>query len=117
NASLVRNAEGEPDCIVNVLEDLTERKQAEAALREKAMQLVELVAAAASEATTAEEVLEICLHHVCTRIEWPVGHVYLTTPGEPDELTPTNLWHLADPVRFQVYRDATAAARFRKGEG
>jgi diguanylate cyclase (GGDEF)-like protein len=117
NASLVRDADGNPQCIVNVLEDLTERKQAESALREKAMQLVELVAAAASEATTAEEVLQICLHHVCSRIEWPVGHVYLTPPGEPDQLAPTDLWFLADPERFEGFRGATMQARFAAGEG
>jgi diguanylate cyclase (GGDEF)-like protein/PAS domain S-box-containing protein len=116
SASLVRDSQGRPEFIVNVLEDLTERKQAETALREKAMQLVELVAAASTEASTVEEVLEICLHHVCSRIGWPVGHVFLTASGDARKLESTELWHLDDPERFAEFRAATMPLRLDLGE-
>jgi diguanylate cyclase (GGDEF)-like protein len=100
-----------------MVEDLTERHLAESALREKAMQLVELVTAAASEASTDEEVLQICLNHVCDRTGWPVGHVYSVTPTDPPELIPTEIWHSSDPERFRVFRQTTMSLRFRSGQG
>src|SRR6185503_13585499 len=105
--SLVHDDYGQLQFAVAMAEDLTERHLAESALREKAMQLVELVTSAASEASTAEEVFQICLDHICDRIGWPIGHVLWATEGVPVELVPTEVWHLESPEAFRDVKEST----------
>ena len=48
--------------------------------------LVEHVIAAVNEAKSIEDALQKCINEVCTRLEWPVGHVYFPAEGNPDEI-------------------------------
>ncbi|MCH8269458.1 MAG: response regulator, partial [Acidobacteria bacterium] len=99
--------------------DVTERKRAQAALqRETAyVQLLQVVAVAANEASTVEGALQVCLDQVCAHTGWPVGHVYLPAKDSTGELAPTTLWHLEDRERFDKFRKVTEATRFAPGIG
>jgi PAS domain S-box-containing protein len=103
------------------VQDISERKRAEAALRRRSAQvkMLEAVATAANEATTPDEALKVGVDQVCAYTGWPVGHVYVPS-ADPDggmRLASTGIWHLDNPERFEVFRRSTEAYRFKPGEG
>ncbi|MBI4608479.1 MAG: ammonium transporter [Candidatus Rokubacteria bacterium] len=99
--------------------DITERKRAEAALRESKAQvsLLQAVAVAANEASNVEEAMQIALDQVCAYTGWPVGHGYLLADDGTGALVPTGLWHLDQPDRFETFRRVTESTRFPPGIG
>jgi len=99
------------------VEDITERKRAEEELQRstRLVQLLQVVAIAANQASTVEAALQIGLDQICAYTGWPVGHVYLLTGDSKGELAPTTLWHLEDPERFETFRKVTDATRFASG--
>jgi PAS domain S-box-containing protein len=116
---LSRDNDGEPLEVVGSWSDVTERKQAEAALRERtaSIELLQAVAVAANEAATAEEAMRLCLERVCVHTGWPMGHVYALAGDGTGELVPTAVWHLGDPGSLAPFRAATEAMRFAPGAG
>ncbi len=105
--ALVRDAGGRPDFVVSVTEDVTERRRTEQALRDRTLELLQLVGRAASEATTLEEAMTLCVAHVCDTLEWPVGHVLMR--GASGDLVPGGIWRLSDARRFAALGDTTRA--------
>lgn len=84
--------------------------------REKrARQLLQGVAVAASDATSVDEILQVAVDSICARTGWPVGHVYIRS-GE-SELSPSSIWHLADPDRYQTFREITESTVLAAGKG
>jgi len=81
------------------------------------VELLQQVAVAANQVTTAEEAYEYALHQLCTRTGWPVGHVYVQAQDESGTLAPTDIWHLEDEERFAAFRAITERTRFARGEG
>lgn len=112
------DASGKPIFMRGTVQDITERKRREAALRERTdfVELSKVVAAAANEATTVDQALQICVDEVCKSTGWPVGHVYLLA-GDAEELMPTGIWHVADPARFRSMRRLTEITRLSRGLG
>jgi PAS domain S-box-containing protein len=100
----------------NVTRDITERKQAEEALRQKSnfVQLLQMVASAANEASTIEQAMRICLEKVCRQNSWAIGHSFIVSPIS-GMLESAN-WYLAHP-RFQKFMDNEHSRRFESGEG
>jgi PAS domain S-box-containing protein len=96
--------------------DITERRRAELALREKTaeVELLQSIAEAANEAATFESAMQFALDRICAHMGWPVGHVYL---AEGEILVPTELWHLEDEERLSEFRAATARTVFAAGVG
>jgi signal transduction histidine kinase/DNA-binding response OmpR family regulator/HAMP domain-containing protein len=92
---------------------------AEAALQQQAamVKLLQVVTAAANEATTLEEALQIGVDQVCAYTGWPVGDAFVLDSGSTGELVPTKIWHLDDPERFAMFRQATEATSFAPGAG
>ena len=76
----------------------------------------ELASVAASRASS-EESLQRCLDMVCAYAGWPVGHLYVIASDASGDLAPSNVWHLADPEAFAVFRSATEETRFAPGIG
>jgi len=105
--------------VSSAIRDVTERRQAERALRQKTafVQLLQRVAVAANEASTSEKVLQYALDQVCAHTGWPVGDVYLLAEDTRAELVPTGIWHLEDPTRFATFRQVTDVTRFVPGVG
>jgi diguanylate cyclase (GGDEF)-like protein len=81
------------------------------------LELLETVATAANEAVSVEEVMEVAVRRVCAHSAWPVGHVHLLADDSALELTPTTIWHLESPERFEAFRAVTEATRFSPGVG
>ncbi len=104
---------------VGIIRDITERKLAEEALREKTAQvkLLHAVATAANEATSVDQAIQACLDQVCAHTGWPVGHAYVLAANSRDRLVPTALWHLDEPRRFAAFRQVTEATEFTAGVG
>jgi diguanylate cyclase (GGDEF)-like protein/PAS domain S-box-containing protein len=114
-SSLVRDVDGNPDFVVEVYEDVTQRRQSEEELRELTVQLLGLIAAAANQAATVDEALRICVTNVCEKLGWPVGHALLA--AEDGALIPTLAWYVKDPERFARFRQETMADRFTPSRG
>jgi hypothetical protein len=70
-----------------------------------------------AESDSFHEALQRIVEKVCQMTDWPVGHVYEPSPVNPDELVPTNIWHLANPGKYSVFREVTERTKFSKGVG
>jgi diguanylate cyclase (GGDEF)-like protein/PAS domain S-box-containing protein len=79
--------------------------------------LIESVAAAAAAAGSIDDALLACVEHVCRWTGWPVGHVYLAGADQTCDLTPSPLWHLGHPTRFEPFRELTARTPLAAGIG
>jgi PAS domain S-box-containing protein len=104
---------------IGVMRDITARRRANEALRQKTafIELSKTTAAAANEASSVEEALEICVAEVCRHFGWPAGHAYVPVPDGSGELSPSMIWHLADSQKFLALRQITMRSRFAPGEG
>jgi PAS domain S-box-containing protein len=89
---------------------------ADTAAQEPALvRLLQVVAVAANESDSVAGALQTCLDAVCTHTGWLLGHAWLR---ESDgTMVSSGVWHPADSASFPRFRAATAAARFRPGEG
>lgn len=121
---LPASASGRGDGLVLLaVEDVTERQRGEARLARQALEatLLHKATALAAETTSFEEALEACVDIVCELTGWPVGHVCLPDPEDPDRLVTTNIWHVPEEEErqgtFRALREATQRTRFGRGEG
>ena len=104
---------------IGTAQDITQGKEAEEALRAKTatVELLQKVAAAANDATGAEEALKISLDEICLHLGWPIGHAYIIDESEPPELVAAGIWHLDEQNSFETFRMATKNTRFGRGVG
>jgi PAS domain S-box-containing protein len=111
---LNRDESGNPVEVVGSWSDITQRKEAEAALHRQTafVELLQAVAVAANEASTVDEAMQLCLERVCAHTGWPLGHVYAVSEDGTGELVPTAVWHLSDAERFEPFRTTTEEVRF-----
>ncbi|GJL54755.1 MAG: hypothetical protein NPIRA02_18870 [Nitrospirales bacterium] len=100
------------------IRDITERQQAEEALRrETAMvQLLQRAAVSANEAHSVDEAFHAILALVCSHTQWPIGHVYIQKDESHETLVPTTIWHFDSP-EFNVFRQCVARIQFPSGVG
>src|SRR3954453_21689772 len=79
--------------------------------------LIESVAAATSKCESIDDALLACVEHVCRWTGWPVGHVYMCGSDQHSPLTPSHLWHLGHPTKFEAFRALTEATELASGIG
>ncbi|MEP7053798.1 MAG: GAF domain-containing sensor histidine kinase [Actinomycetota bacterium] len=91
--------------------EITERKRTDVFV-----QLLQVIAMAANSARTLEDALAVAITEVCTRVGWPVGHVYLYDEVR-DALVPTHIWHFDNPDRFATFRRVTEKTVVPSGLG
>lgn len=91
--------------------EITERKRTDVFV-----QLLQVIAMAANSARTLEDALGVAVQEVCTRVGWPVGHVYLYDQAR-DALVPTDIWHFDNPERFTTFRRVTEKTVVPSGLG
>jgi diguanylate cyclase (GGDEF)-like protein len=80
-------------------------------------ELLSEVAAHANEATTSVEAISRVLASVCAHTGWPVGHGLVRSAGEPAVMHSLQVWHLADPERYQEFRAVSEQMEFAPGVG
>lgn len=104
---------------VGSLRDLSEQKRAERFREQQALKAEVLyrIVTFAAESRAFTEALALCLDCVHRLTGWPVGHVYLPTDEEPTILMPSEIWHVADPVKFAPLQDATRGVYLSPGDG
>jgi diguanylate cyclase (GGDEF)-like protein len=76
--------------------------------------LLKAIAVAANEASTRMQVLQSSLDQVCAHMGWGVGHAYLVSC---DRLVPASLWHLSDPEKHRLFREASEVAALDSDRG
>ena len=91
--------------------EITERKRTDVFV-----QLLQVIAMAANSARTLEDALGVAIAEICTRVGWPVGHVYLYDEVR-DALVPTDIWHFDNPNRFTTFRRVTEKTVVPSGLG
>jgi len=98
---------------------VTERGVAEGALEQEVafVRLLHDVAVAANAADTAEHALQTAVARVCRVTGWPVGHVYLVPPDEPELARPSPIWHDDRPSLREPFRRVTAVTTLPRGAG
>jgi hypothetical protein len=74
------------------------------------IELLQDITVAANQAKTIDDAYAYALRQICTRDRWPVGHVYVIAPDDSGELTPTGIWHLAEPERFESWGEGPRPA-------
>ena len=104
--SIVRDAAGATLYFIRVMEDISERKRAESALRKQTglRILLESLAVAANQAATTEQALRACLSRICSYGNWPVGHVVMFGDAAYSMGAQTSLWHLRDAERYAEFK-------------
>jgi len=81
------------------------------------VELLQVVAVAANEATSVEAALQFTLDRVCEHTGWPVGHVYLCPSRTSTELISSKLWHLENAAQFETFRQVTERTPLAMGAG
>ena len=76
-----------------------------------------MITAAANEAESVDDAIQIALDRVCAHTGWPVGHAYILEDDAADKLVPTTLWHVNDEQRFAAFQRVSEATNFAHGEG
>jgi len=105
--------------LANIQKGIGELMQAKYALHRKAtfVELLQVVATAANEATSFDAVLQFTIAQICRRIQWPVGHVYLSASREHAELIPSRIWHVDDASKYEAFREVTGSTPMTIGAG
>jgi diguanylate cyclase (GGDEF)-like protein/PAS domain S-box-containing protein len=99
--------------------DITETKLAEESLQiaQDQTRILKEIATAANVAPDVKHALEVALHQICDYTHWPVGHVYLPADDGTSDIVPSGIWHLAEPERFNTFKNITENTRFPSGIG
>ena len=85
--------------------------------RQRALALLQSVAAVSNRAESVAQALQTALDLVCEYTAWPVGHGLIVSESEPPEAHSSRIWHLSDPEAFATLRQVTEAMRFPSGVG
>jgi eukaryotic-like serine/threonine-protein kinase len=114
----VRDVEGRIFKWFGLLTEIEDQKRGEKALKREysLVRLLHEVTVAAYEAATVDEAMQVAVDRICAYTGWPVGHVYLVDERNPQELTPTSIWHL-DRADFQTFVRVTEETRLAVGVG
>ncbi len=119
NNSIIKDKNGELHGILAIGLDITNQKKIEQSFHRESslVTLLQKIAITANESEDIEKAMKICLDEVCTRMDWPVGHVYLPDKKDQSLLVSTDIWHIEDRNKFTSFIEATIQSTFRYGEG
>lgn len=81
------------------------------------VELLQVVAVAANEATSVEAALQVAIDRICEHTGWPVGHVYFSRPGANKQLISSALWHFDNAAEFENFRQITEKTPLAVGAG
>lgn len=114
----LRSESGELLGFSKVVRDMTERRNAEQALRRQTefVRLLQDVAVAANQAFSIPDVLQFAINRICDCTGWKIGHAY-SVVEKSRELVSMNLWRLADPVRYRAFQEISDELHFSPSHG
>src|SRR5258708_3507397 len=81
------------------------------------VELLQIVAVAANETTSAEAALKFTIDRICEHTGWPVGHVYSSSQEKKTELISSKIWHLENAAQFETFRQVTERTPLAIGAG
>jgi len=104
---------------IGFLRDISARKQSEQLLIRQAREakLLFEISQFAAESEAVEPVLERTLNAICELAGWPVGHAFLVSRDNPDELVSSGVWYGTGDKHFERLREATRSTQFTSGVG
>src|SRR5262245_37374988 len=85
--------------------------------RTESLQLLRRTAAAANESSSVEDALAAALEEVFRFTGWPIGHAFLVSRDDPEELIPTGIWRMSDEEWYSPFRAATESEPIPLGRG
>lgn len=117
--SIAEHFEAGEKRFTGILRDITERKKSDQVVKQQTavIQLRQIVAIAANEASTVEEAFATALTRICAHTGAELGHVYFSSGERDAELSPSKLWYANPPDGFEKFRAITENTKMRLGEG
>ena len=79
--------------------------------------LFKVIAIASNETRAIKDTLSFCIERVCKFAGWPLGHLYLAAEKPDSGLVPTEIWHVGDPGKFDVFQKITGNTPLQAGVG
>jgi signal transduction histidine kinase len=79
--------------------------------------LFKVIAIASNETRAIKDTLSFCIERVCKFAGWPLGHLYLAAEKPDSGLVPTEIWHVGDPGKFDVFQKITENTPLQEGVG
>jgi diguanylate cyclase (GGDEF)-like protein/PAS domain S-box-containing protein len=95
--------------VERALREVADRRRSREAAA--ALQLGQAITAAANEALSIPDALQVTLDRICTYADWPVGHLLMPEAAD-GALASARIWHLRDPARFEGFRLASEASLY-----
>src|ERR1051326_3618174 len=98
---------------------IADLQRAEESLHQRTdlLQLQQVVASTANEASTIEGAMQMALDLVCAYTGWQVGHFLICRGNGTKKLIPTSVWYVADRERYRPFQGATDAMSFEREGG
>ncbi len=82
--------------------------------RQKQLELLEHITAAANQMHSVQAVLQFAVDRFCQFAGWSLGHAFMAENGV---LRSADAWHIAEPGRTTIFRTVTANTEFTAGAG
>ena len=104
---------------IRIQRGISELEVAKRELQRKAtfVELLQIVAVAANETTSAEAALKFTIDRICEHTGWPVGHVYSSSQEKKTELISSKIWHLENAAQFETFCQVTERTPLAIGAG
>jgi PAS domain S-box-containing protein len=119
NLTVTRETESGVARYIAIVQDITDRKRAEAELARKTemLDLARDVAFATNLAPSFEQAVKDCIHRVCTFTGWNIGHAYVRDRHDRRKLVPLDSPYLDDEARFGTFAALTADTEYGEDSG
>jgi signal transduction histidine kinase len=99
-------------------ESIAERGLRDLYDQQQQLQLLERIATACNQRTSAEAILRFAVTEISSYAQWEIGHAYLVAvASESKRLESTGIWHAADPGALEAFRRVTEATPFGPNTG
>ena len=97
--------------------EVCEKQKLQAEIIQERYRSISQIAAAANEASTIQQAMQIVVDELCHYIRWPVGHVYVLDAEVKGSLFSSGIWHLEDPERYAKFRKVSEMNPIPEGLG
>ncbi len=105
NHALVRDAQGRPEYVIGVYDDVTRHREAERLVRARTLEVLQLLGHASNDANSFEGALHKCIEQVSQSLGWQAAHVFDCRGG--GAFASSGIWHLEDDSRLAALRGAS----------